>query len=49
VLPVDGKRRVAGTVTGPMSESQALGERLAAQMLGEGAGELLERPAYPLR
>lgn len=49
VLPVDGKRRVAGTVTGPMSESQALGERLAAQMLGEGAGELLDRPAYPLR
>ena len=41
VLPPDGTRRVAGDLSGLASEAEALGERLAEQLLAQGARELL--------
>ncbi len=41
VLAPDGSRRVGGEITGPASEGEALGVRLAERLLGEGARELL--------
>ncbi|MFQ3591612.1 MAG: hydroxymethylbilane synthase [Gemmataceae bacterium] len=45
VLPADGSQRQAGELAGPIHEAQALGERLAALLLEQGAGALLGRPA----
>jgi hydroxymethylbilane synthase len=41
VLPPDGSRRVAGAVTGPLADAESLGQRLARDLLAQGAGELL--------
>lgn len=41
VLPVDGSRRLAGSVQGPASEAEPLGQELAQQLLQQGAGEVL--------
>jgi hydroxymethylbilane synthase len=47
VLSPDGRRRVVATHAGPADAPLALGQELAAMLLAEGAGELLEgtRPA----
>lgn len=45
VLPPDGTSQVAGEITGPAAEAEALGQRLAQTLLGQGARELLDRPA----
>lgn len=44
VLSPDGRRRVVATHTGPVSAPLATGQELAAMLLSEGAGELLEQP-----
>jgi hydroxymethylbilane synthase len=44
VLSVDGRRRVVATHTGPADYPLAVGQELAAMLLAEGAGELLEPP-----
>jgi len=41
VLPPDGTARVEGRVEGPLAEAEALGQRLADQLLAAGARELL--------
>ena len=41
VLSADGKRRIVGTHTGPGDTPLAVGQELAAILLGEGAGEIL--------
>ncbi len=41
VLSADGTRRIVATQTGSLSAPLALGQELAARLLGEGAGELL--------
>lgn len=43
VLSPDGKRRVVATHSGLATAPLALGQELAAMLLAEGAGELLER------
>jgi hydroxymethylbilane synthase len=42
VLSVDGRRRVVATHTGPAGTPLAVGQELAAMLLAEGAGELLQ-------
>jgi hydroxymethylbilane synthase len=42
VLDVEGRQRVEGEVTGDGPEAELLGQRLAQQLLGEGARALLE-------
>ncbi|MCS6977538.1 MAG: hydroxymethylbilane synthase [Gemmatales bacterium] len=42
VCSPDGSRRIAAVVSGPVSEAQAVGERLAERLLRLGAGEVLE-------
>jgi hydroxymethylbilane synthase len=44
VLDPDGKRRVAGMVTGSAEEAERLGQQLASQLLEQGAGDLLTTP-----
>jgi hydroxymethylbilane synthase len=46
VLSPDGRRRVVATHTGPADTPLAVGQELAAMLLGEGAGELL-KPGQP--
>jgi hydroxymethylbilane synthase len=41
VLPPDGSRRVEAEITGNLAEAEALGERLAQQLLSAGARDLL--------
>lgn len=41
VLPPDGSRRVEGEVSGPAGEAEALGRRLAEELLANGARELV--------
>lgn len=41
VVAVDGSRAVRGQITGSRGEAVALGARLGAQLLEEGAGEIL--------
>jgi hydroxymethylbilane synthase len=41
VLSTDGTRRIAATHRGPAETPLAVGQELAAMLLGEGAGELL--------
>lgn len=41
VLRPDGKQRLEGTVQGPASAAEALGRRLAEELLTRGAGEFL--------
>lgn len=41
VLAPDGTARVAGEVAGPAAEAEALGQRLAEELLGRGARNLL--------
>ncbi|HJT79338.1 MAG TPA: hydroxymethylbilane synthase [Gemmataceae bacterium] len=41
VLRPDGGERVAGETDGPTAEAEALGQRLAAELLGRGARNLL--------
>lgn len=43
VLSADGSRRIVATHRGPAETPLAVGQELAAMLLGEGAGELLER------
>jgi hydroxymethylbilane synthase len=45
VLSQDGKRRITATHTGPASTPLAVGQELAAMLLGYGAGEILETDA----
>jgi len=42
VLSPDGRQRVEGTVTGPASDPEALGQQLAQDLLAQGAKELLQ-------
>lgn len=42
VLPPDGTRRVEAEMTGPIDQPEALGERLAHDLLAHGARELLQ-------
>ncbi len=42
VLSPDGRRRVVATHTGPADTPLAVGQELAAMLLAEGAGELLQ-------
>jgi hydroxymethylbilane synthase len=42
VLTADGTRKVSATHTGPANTPLAVGQELAAKLLDEGAGELLE-------
>ncbi|HVL12242.1 MAG TPA: hydroxymethylbilane synthase [Gemmata sp.] len=42
VLSPDGRRRVVATHTGPADAPLAVGQELAAMLLAEGAGELLQ-------
>jgi hydroxymethylbilane synthase len=41
VHSADGKRRIAGQTSGSDLEAEFLGQRLAAELLAGGAGELL--------
>ena len=41
VLPPDGSRRIAGAITGPLADAEGLGQRLAHDLLAQGAAELL--------
>jgi hydroxymethylbilane synthase len=41
VLPPDGHARVSGSVSGSGDEAEALGQRLAEELLARGAGALL--------
>jgi hydroxymethylbilane synthase len=43
VLAPDGKKRVEGTVSGPLSAAEQLGSQLAGDLWRRGAGELLTR------
>ena len=43
VLPPDGSRRVAGVVTGALADAESLGQRLARDLLAQGAAGLLGR------
>ena len=45
VLSGDGRRRVVATHTGPAATPLAVGQELAAMLLAEGAGEILETDA----
>jgi hydroxymethylbilane synthase len=45
VLSQDGKRRITATHTGPATTPLAVGQELAAMLLDEGAGEILETDA----
>jgi hydroxymethylbilane synthase len=45
VLSADGKRRVTATHTGPAATPLAVGQELAARLLGHGAGEILAADA----
>ena len=42
VVAADGSAQVRGTMTGPMTEPVSLGERLAAQLIPQGALDLLK-------
>jgi hydroxymethylbilane synthase len=42
VLPPDGNKRVEAEINGPFDQGEALGERLAQQLLARGARELLQ-------
>jgi hydroxymethylbilane synthase len=46
VLSVDGRRRVVATHTGPVATPLAIGQELAAMLLAEGAGELLQTGSH---
>jgi hydroxymethylbilane synthase len=41
VLSPDGRERLAGSLTGPAAQAEAVGQRLAEELLTKGAGELL--------
>src|SRR5262249_8724179 len=43
VLPTDGSQRIAGEAFGPAAEAEAVGRRLADELLARGAGGLLSR------
>jgi hydroxymethylbilane synthase len=45
VLRADGRERIEGQVTGEIAAPQALGQRLAEDLLARGAGRLLESAA----
>ncbi|MDB5313387.1 MAG: hemC [Gemmataceae bacterium] len=47
VLTPDGRRRVVATHAGPAETPLAVGQELAAILLAEGAGELLQPPPPP--
>ncbi|MFD4606180.1 hydroxymethylbilane synthase [Streptomyces sp. NPDC058464] len=42
VTSLDGARRVAGTLSGPMAEPEKLGEALAAELIDQGARSILD-------
>ena len=42
VLTPDGSRRISQQIQGPLEQAEPLGERLAAQLLAQGAGDLLQ-------
>ena len=48
VLSADGTRRITATHTGPASTPLAVGQELAAMLLGEGAGAILATDAIRL-
>jgi hydroxymethylbilane synthase len=41
VLPPDGSRRIAGELSGPATEAEGLGQRLAERLLAQGARDVL--------
>jgi hydroxymethylbilane synthase len=41
VLSLDGRRVISGAASGEIDEAAAVGEQLAAEMLSQGAGELI--------
>jgi hydroxymethylbilane synthase len=41
VTSLDGRKRAAGTLSGPAGEPEKLGATLARELLGQGAGEIL--------
>jgi porphobilinogen deaminase len=41
VVAPDGQRRLDGTLSGPLGDAEALGERLARQLLDRGAASLI--------
>jgi hydroxymethylbilane synthase len=45
VLSQNGTRRITATHTGPASTPLAVGQELAAMLLDEGAGEILQTDA----
>ncbi len=47
VLSPDGRRRVVATQTGPADAPLAVGQELAAALVGEGADEILRSDAIP--
>ena len=47
VLSPDGRRRVVATHTGPAETPLAVGQELAAMLLDEGAGEILQSGPPP--
>ena len=44
VLSPDGRRRISNYVQGPLGEAESLGQRLAEQLLRQGAKDLLGSP-----
>ncbi len=42
VASVDGTRVIRGERRGPVEEARALGDALAVELLGHGAGEILK-------
>jgi hydroxymethylbilane synthase len=42
VLSPDGVRRLEGNMRGPVEHAERIGEQLAADLLGQGAGEILQ-------
>jgi hydroxymethylbilane synthase len=42
VLSPDGRLRLAGAISGLLEDAEAIGERLAEDLLGQGAGNILK-------
>ncbi len=47
VVALDGSRAIRGHGAAPRGEAAALGARVGAQLLAEGAGEILAAAAHP--
>ncbi|WP_445515551.1 hypothetical protein [Streptomyces sp. NEAU-174] len=41
VTSLDGARQVSGSLSGPLSEPEKLGEALAGELIGQGARSIL--------